>query len=98
MIEDIKIIDTYTWEQSKDKAHQLIENIKLQANFFEVKVGIKPTIFISYDLFALLAATSRELIAHRIEKHLPAHTICGYDLEIIHQGSELFYIGYKVLF
>ena len=93
---DIKPIDT--WEQAKYKAEQLIETILLQTNYFEQSMRVKPTVFMSYDLFALIAAGSRDLLLYRMDKNQPIHTICGYDLEIIHQGSELLYIGYKILF
>ena len=95
MIDDIEMIDT--WEQKVYKGNQIIETIKLQADFFEMRNRVQPTIFMSYDLFALVAAASRDLIVSRLPKDQTAHTICGYDLEIIHQGKELLYVGYKVL-
>ena len=90
----IEMIDT--WEQTKYKAEQIINTIQLQADFFEMRTRIKPTIFMSYDLFALVAAAARDLLVHRIDKNQPAHTICGYDLELIHQGYNLLYVGYNV--
>ncbi len=91
---DVKMIDT--WEQIKYKAERIINTIQLQADFFEMRTRVKPTVFMSYDLFAVTAAASRGLLAHRIGKNQTAHTICGYDLEIIHQGTNLLYVGYKV--
>ena len=95
MIEDIKIVDT--WEQQKHKGEQIIQTILLQADFFEMKNRVKPTIFMSYDLFALVVAATRDLVVHRLEENRPIQTICGYDLELIHHGQELLYVGYKVI-
>ena len=95
MIEDIKIVDT--WEQQKHKGEQIIQTILLQADFFEMKNRVKPTIFMSYDLFALVVAATRDLVVYRLEENRPIQTICGYDLELIHRGQELLYVGYKVL-
>lgn len=97
-----KALEQETWEQKRRKVDRLIETIKLQADFFEMKTRTQPTIFMSYDLFALIAAVNRdafgrEVLFHRIDKNQTPHTICGYDLELIHQGSELLYVGYKVL-
>ena len=94
MIEDIKPINT--WEQTKQLAEQIINTIQLQADFFEMRTRIQPTIFMSYDLFAIVAAGMRDVLVRRIDKNQPAHTICGYDLELIHQGNNLLYVGYKV--
>ena len=96
-MKDFENIEHKIWEQQVYKGNQIIETIKVQADFFEMKNRVKPTIFMSYDLFALVAAASRDLVVYRIDKHQTGHTICGYDLEIIHQGKELLYVGYKVL-
>ena len=92
---NIEPIDT--WEQTKQLAEQIINTIQLQADFFEMRTSIQPTIFMSYDLFAIVAAGTRDMIVRRIEENKPVHTICGYDLELIHQGMELLYVGYKVI-
>ena len=92
-----KIEKVDTWEQQKHKADRIVQNILLHANFFEQKMGVKPTIFVSYDIFATIAAGTRDLLLFRLDQTQTPHTICGYDLEIIHQGHELLYVGYKVL-
>lgn len=97
-----KALEQETWEQKRRKGEQIIQTILLQADFFEMRTRVKPTIFMSYDLFALVAAVNRdafgrEALFHRIDKNQTPHTICGYDLELIHQGNELLYVGYKVL-
>lgn len=88
-------LEKESWEQKVYKGNQIIETIKLQADFFEMKTRLQPTIFLSYDLFALVAATGN-VIVHRVDKNQPAHTICGYDLEIIYHGTDLLYLGHKV--
>ena len=96
-------LEKESWEQQVYKGNQIIETIKMQADFFEMRNRVQPTVFMSYDLFALVAAVNRdafgrEVLFHRIDKNQTPHTICGYDLELIHPGTELLYVGYKVLF
>ena len=93
----VKALEQETWEQERRKGEQIIQTILLQADFFEMKNRVKPTIFISYDLFALVVATTKDLVVYRLEENRPVHTICGYDLEFIHYGQELLYVGYKVI-
>ena len=94
MIEDIEMIDT--WEQQKHKGEQIIQTILVQAGYFEMQNRVKPTVFMSYDLFALVVAATRDLLLYKSDKSQPVHTICGYDLEIIQPGTNLLYIGYKI--
>jgi hypothetical protein len=96
-MKDFSTYEQETWEQKRYKGNQIIQTILAQASFFEMKNSVKPTIFMSYDLFALVAAATRDLLVYKLDKNQTAHTICGYDLEIIHQGKELLYVGYKVL-
>ena len=94
---NVKNLEQETWKQKRYKGEQIIQTILMQADFFEMRTRIKPTVFMSYDLFALVAATSSALLVHRLDKNQIAHTICGYDLELIQHGEELLYVGYKVL-
>lgn len=94
---NVKALEQETWEQKKHKGEQIIQTILLQTNYFEQSMRVKPTVFMSYDLFALVTAATRDLVVYRVEKNQPIHTICGYDLELIHSGTELLYVGYKVL-
>ena len=73
-MQNVKDLERETWEQKRYKSNQIIETIKLQADFFEMKTRVKPTIFMSYDLFALVAAVNRdafgrEVLVHRIDKN-----------------------------
>jgi hypothetical protein len=86
-----------TWEQQRYKGEQIIQTILVQADFFEMRTRTRPTIFMSYDLFALVAAVTQDRLLFRVDRNSTPNTICGYDLEIIHQGSELLYVGYKVI-
>ena len=94
-MKDIEMIDT--WEQQKHKGEQIIHTILLQANYFEQAMRVKPTVFMSYDLFALVVAATKDLVVYRLEENRPVNTICGYDLELINHGQELLYVGYKVI-
>ena len=95
MIEDIETLGT--WEQRKYKAQQLIETILVQVDFFEMRNRVEPTVFMSHDLFQLIASCSRDLIVSRLPKYQTANTVCGYDLEILYDRKEVLYVGYKVL-
>lgn len=90
-------LEKEAWEQKRYRGEQIIQTILLQADFFEMKTRMKPTIFMSYDLFALVAAATKDLLVYRVDKTQTGHTICGYDLELINHGEELLYVGYKVL-
>lgn len=84
-----------SWEDQKPKAEQIINTILMQAEFFEIRTGIKPTVFMSYDIFALLAYDARDMFLVHPDKNTP-QCICGYDLEILQQGEDLLYVGYKL--
>ena len=90
-------LEKESWEQKVYKGNQIIETIKMQADFFEMRNRVQPTIFMSYDLFALVVAATKDLVAYRVENNRPVQTICGYDLEFIQHGQELLYVGYKVI-
>jgi hypothetical protein len=94
---DMETSEQETWEQQRYKGEQIIQTILLQADFFEMRTRTKPTIFMSYDLFALVAAVAQDRLLFRVDRNSTPNTICGYDLEIIHQGSGLLYVGYKVI-
>ena len=79
------------------KAEALLCTIQQQADFFEMRTGMEPTIFMSLDLVHILTAVLPETVVARINKNSTAHTVCGYDLEIIAHSKEVLYVGYKVL-
>ena len=78
------------------KANILIDTIQLHASLFESRVGFKPTVFMSYDLFAILVGATTDVIMARCDKHKTIHTVCDYDLELLHSGSKLLYLGYSI--
>ena len=84
------------WEDQKPKAEQILNTILMQADFFEIRTGIKPTVFMSYDIFALLAYNARNMLLVHPDKNTP-QSICGYDLEILQQGEDLLYVGYRLI-
>ena len=79
------------------KAESLLWTIQSQADFFEMRTGMEPTIFMSLDLVHILTAGLPETVVSRLDKNSTAHTVCGYDLEIIAHSKEVLYVGYKVL-
>jgi hypothetical protein len=50
----------------------------------------------SYDIFALLAYNARDMLLVHPDKNTP-QSICGYDLEILQQGEDLLYVGYRLI-
>ena len=83
-----------SWENQKSKAEQIINTILMQADFFEIRTGIKPTVFMSYDIFALLVYNARDIFLVHTDN--TPQSICGYDFEILQQGEDLLYVGYRL--
>lgn len=90
----VKMIDPA--EQVKAKADGIINTILYTTTNFEQCMGLAPTVFMSYDLFAILAAATRDVLVARIDRDKTPYTVCGYDLELVNQGIELLYVGYRV--
>jgi hypothetical protein len=82
-------------EKVRKKADQIIERIMVQAYWFENRVpyGVKPVVFISSDLLAVLAAVSTEAL--RCVPYPKVGTICGYEIKTI-TGTDELYIGFKI--
>jgi hypothetical protein len=78
------------------KAEILLWTIQQQADLFEMRTGLAPTVFMSYDLFAILVASLKDVVVYRMGKNQTVHTVCGYDLELLHHGTDLLYVGYKI--
>lgn len=100
MTEDIKMFDIY--EQVKDQAERLINTILYSADFFEHQMGLKPTIFMTRDIFDTLARGAREHLQVKVHKesnhdaYSYDYTICGYDIHPIPYGAHMLYAGYRV--
>jgi hypothetical protein len=82
-------------EKVRKKADQIIERIMVQAYYFENRVpyGIKPVVFISNDLLAVLASISADVL--RVLPYPKVCTICGYETKPI-TGKDELYIGCKI--
>ena len=79
------------------KADALLWTIQQQADLFEMRTGMEPTIFMSMDLFHLVVGHFRDdVVAHQIDKYQTAHKVCGYDCELIVHSNGVLYVGYKV--
>ena len=92
---DINMLDRY--EYNRTRANDIINTILYAAENFEMAMGLKPTVFMSYDIFAILVAgVDSNIVVHNIIKHQTTHSICGYDVELIKENSEVLYLGYQV--
>lgn len=80
------------------KAESLLWTIQSQADFFEMRTGMKPTIFMSLDLLHILTTGLEDVVVHRIDKNQTTTTVCGYDTELIAHSKEVLYVGYRILF
>ena len=83
-------------EEWQHQVQVLIWNINQQAEFFKIRTGMSPTVFLSYNLFAKIVAIQPEAVLYHRDKQVAAHTICGYDLELIHTSTDVLYIGYRI--
>jgi hypothetical protein len=97
-MQDIEKISQEIAQKSAEfkRADILLWTIQQQADLFQMQTGLEPTIFMSYDLFALLVSSFKDAILFRVGEGQSVHTICGYDLELIQHGKELLYVGYKI--
>jgi hypothetical protein len=89
---DIKMIDNSI--QLYREVDMLIQNILASADYFEYKNNIKPTVFMSMDIRALVLQYYRDALSIYAVTGKP-DTICGYDVQYI-QGKGLLYLGYKI--
>ena len=81
------------YEKIRKQADQYIEMILIGASRFERHgQNITPTVFMSNDVFAILASASdRALYVNR-----EYYTICGYKVEAV-MGTNKLYIGCDLL-
>ena len=80
---------------SSNQIENLFHNILYQAENFEMKTGCKPTIFITPDMFTLLAANYKYEL--RVAATNESDTFCGYPTEQIKSNKGGVFIGYKIL-
>lgn len=92
MIEDFNIEQIDTSADIKKKADNFMHTILMSAAYFEQTTHRKPTVFMSGDIFALLAYYHRDTITIAYKQ---PETICGYDIQRI-VGTGLLYLGYRV--
>ncbi len=74
-------------------ANRIVDTIMHSAPYFEYHVRVKPTVFMSHDLFAIVARGARDAIV--VQESGRKHTICGYELEFAF-GNNMFYFGYEL--
>ena len=81
---------------SQNPVENLVYNILRQADAFEMRMGYKPTIFITPDLFNSLAVNYKHDLLFTCEKAEP-DTFCGYPIERIRSDRSGVFLGYKIL-
>ena len=81
---------------SVNPVENLLYNLLYHAENFEMRMGHKPTIFITPDLFNSLAVNYRYDLRFTAAKDEP-DTFCGYPIEQIRSSKSGVFIGYKIL-
>ena len=81
---------------SPNPVENLVHNILYHAENFEMRTGLKPTIFITSDLFNFLAHNYRRELNFALAKDQP-DMFCGYPIEQIRSNKSGVSIGYKIL-
>lgn len=81
---------------SQNPVENLVHNILWQADAFEMRMGYKPTIFITPDLFNSLAVAYKHDLLFTCKKDEP-DTFCGYPIERIRSDRSGVFLGYKIL-
>lgn len=81
---------------SPNPVENLFHNILWQAEVFEMRMGYKPTIFITPDLFNSLAVNYKRDLMFTCTKDEP-DTFCGYPIERIRSDRSGVFLGYKIL-
>lgn len=88
---NLKPYDDY--EAVKEKSDRIIGTILQGASYFEYYVRIKPTVFMSHDVLAIVARGSRDAITSY--KYGEPLTVCGYALKMA-LGENVLYFGYEL--
>lgn len=90
---DLKLEPYDDYKEVKEKADRILDTILQGASYFEHYVQIKPTVFMSYDVLAIVARTRNEAITSY--KYGEPITVCGYDLKLV-LGKDMLYLGYQL--
>lgn len=88
-----KICPYEDYKTIQKKAEGFIERILGGAYYFECHMKIKPTIFMSKDVLAIIAQGARDAIINYNDKE--SMIICGYNLELV-LGQNKLYLGYQL--
>lgn len=81
---------------SPNPVENLFHNILMHVENFEMRMGYKPTIFITPDLFNSLAVNYKHDLLFTGAKDEP-DTFCGYPIERIRSDRSGVFLGYKIL-
>ena len=77
----------------KERAERILDTILQGASYFEHYVRIKPTVFMSHDVLAIVVKARNDAITSY--KYGEPITVCGYDLKLT-LGKDMLYLGYQL--
>ncbi len=81
---------------SPNPVENLVHNILYHAENFEMRTGLKPTIFITPDLLNSIALNYKHDLTFTAIKDQP-DMFCGYPIEQVRSSKSGVSIGYKIL-
>ena len=82
-------------EDNRLQSEKIIAYILKGADYFEYRLRVKPTVFISNDVLAVIAKYNRDTIVFSFDKFGLPTTICGYDLKVTF-GENVLYLGVEL--
>lgn len=89
----VEKVNPYMNYEDKQGADKYIIHILNCADFFENRIRVKPTVFMSNDVLEIIVRFHREKVIHQI--YGEAILICGYDVKITY-GKDLLYLGVSI--
>lgn len=89
----VEKVNPYMNYEDKHRADNYIIGILKGADFFEYRMGMKPTVFMSNDVLAIILQYHSEKVIS--QNRGEALTICGYELKMVF-GKNVLYLGCKI--
>lgn len=90
---ELKLEPYDDYEVAKERADRILDTILQGVSYFEYYVRIKPTVFMSHDVLAIVARYRNEAITSY--KYGEPLTVCGYELKLA-LGKNMLYLGYQL--
>lgn len=89
----VEKFNPYEDYEVKNRADKYIMCILNCADFFEYRMRMKPTVFMSNDVLAIILQYHSEKVTS--QNRGEALTICGYELKMVF-GKNVLYFGCKI--